>query len=318
MKSIKKISPKKLARILGLASVFGFSFVTFLFFTFPYEVLKEMISGELSEATGYAIEIGDMTSAFPLGVKASNISLVSPGGNERFVLDRAKMRVSVLALMIGRVSLSADLEAKSGSLNLAGGIGIFDLLRGLFLPKWVSLDANGFPLSELVGFVLGSMSSSPTANPMVAPLLSSIGVNGFLTGAIEFSFDSKNPVQSSGKAMLAINKAELKLSNPTLGLPDQIFKKAELKAKVENGSLILDKSSGFIAEEIEILPEGKVSLKPTMSSSLLDMNIQIKLHGGLKEKFGFIIDAVTGTATGDGQLTTQLRGPLEAPVVTTF
>ncbi len=317
MVEIRKVSPKQFVRIAGLVSVFLFSFISFLYFTFPYEVLKETIAGELSQSLGYTVQISEMTSAIPLGVKARKISLDAPGGG-RLVIDQAKIRVSILAFFVGRISISADLTSKSGELNVSGALNIFDLLRGVYLPKWVELEAESFPLDEVVTFVLSGMSNSPTANPMVAPLLSSIGISGSLTGNIDFKFDSKNPLQSTGQADLALNKAELKLSNPTLGLPDQLFKKAALKAKVDGGNLVLDKSSGFVAEEVEILPAGKITLKPQFSSSLLDMSVALKLHGGLKEKFGFIIDAVTGTATSDGQLTTQLRGPLDSPAVTTF
>jgi hypothetical protein len=312
-----KVAPRQLARGAGLVAVFFISFVSFLFFTFPYEVLKETISGEISQSTGYNIQIGDMTSAFPLGIKAKKITLEAPGGG-RLVLDQAKVRVSILAFLIGRISVSADVTSKNGEINLSGALNLFDLIRGVYLPRWVSLDAWEFPLDDCVGFLLNSMSNSPTANPMVAPLLSAIGVRGLLSGNIEFTFDSKNPVQSTGKAEISLKNAMLELSDPTLGLPDQLFKKALLKAKVESGSLVLDKVSGFIAEEVEILPSGKITLKPQMPQSLLDMRVELKLNGGLKEKFGFIIDAVTGTATGDGRLTTQLRGPIAAPAVTTF
>jgi hypothetical protein len=130
--------------------------------------------------------------------------------------------------------------------------------------------------------------------------------------------DAKNPIQSTGNADLHLTNAVLKLSHPSLGLPDQVFKKALIKAKVENGSVVIDRSSGFIAEELELLADGKVMLRSQPGASQLDMKIIFRLNAGLKEKFGFLIDAMTGSATSEGRLTMQVRGSLDEPAVTTF
>ena len=153
---------------------------------------------------------------------------------------------------------------------------------------------------------------------MVAPLLSAIGFSGQLNGNADFHLAAKNPASSTGQADITLAKAVLKLSHPSLGLPDQVFKKALVKAKIEGGALQIDKNSGFASDELELAMDGKVTLKPQPTASLLDLKIQFRLNKGLKDKFGFLIDAVTGSATSEGQLTMQVRGPMDQPAVTTF
>ena len=52
-----------------MSLLFGFSFTLFLYLTFPYEVLKEAVAAQISKATGYNVQIGDMSVALPLGIK---------------------------------------------------------------------------------------------------------------------------------------------------------------------------------------------------------------------------------------------------------
>jgi len=59
-------------------------------------------------------------------------------------------------------------------------------------------------------------------------------------------------------------------------------------------------------------------LRSQPGASQLDMKIIFRLNAGLKEKFGFLIDAMTGSATSEGRLTMQVRGSLDEPAVTTF
>ena len=309
---------RRTLQITLMTLLFGFSFTLFLFLTFPYEVLKEAVAAQISKATGYNVQIGDMSAALPLGVKAEDIRVDSPNGSASLEIKGLKARVSVLGLFAGQLGLSLDASAGKGDLSVSVNFSIFDLVGGNPAPKRLNVEAKNFPLDGLVSFALNLAASSPTANPMVAPLLSAVGVSALLNGSADFKLDAKNPIQSTGNADLHLTNAVLKLSHPSLGLPDQVFKKALIKAKVENGSVVIDRSSGFIADELELLADGKVMLRSQPGASQLDMKIIFRLNAGLKEKFGFLIDAMTGSATSEGRLTMQVRGSLDEPAVTTF
>ena len=55
---------RRTLQITLMTLLFGFSFTLFLFLTFPYEVLKEAVAAQISKATGYNVQIGDMSAAF--------------------------------------------------------------------------------------------------------------------------------------------------------------------------------------------------------------------------------------------------------------
>jgi len=309
---------RRALQITLMVMLFFVSFNFFMLVTFPYEVLKEAVAAQLTKATGYTVRIGGMGPALPVGFAAEDIHIETQNGTASLDLKGLKVSVELLRLFTGSLGVSGQALAGKGSLNVAVSFGLIDMAKGAVAPKRLAVEAKNFPLDGIVGFALNIAASAPDANPMVAPLLAAVGVSGQLNGTADFKLDAKNPVQSTGQADLKLIGAVLKLSHPSLGLPDQAFSKALIKAKVENGSVVIDRSSGFVAEELELLTDGKILLKPDTGSSQLDMKIMFRLNSGLKEKFGFLIDAVTGSATSEGRLTMQVRGSLDEPAVTTF
>jgi type II secretion system protein N len=318
MAADRKAVMKRVLQVGGLVLLFLASFMFFLFMTFPYEVLKESVAAEISQASGYDVRIGEMSADFPLGMTAEKVRIEPAAGGPALTLASLSVDVSVLKFLLGKVAATVEAESGGGKLELGADFGILDLIQQQPVPKRITMNAKNFPLDEAAAFGLNVATSGPNANPMVAPLISAIGVSAQLNGVADFKLDTKDPTQSKGDAEIVFNKAVLKLDHPSLGLPNQVFQKALFKAKVENGSVVVDKSSGFVAEELELLTEGKVTLKQNALASLLDLKVIFRLNKGLKERFGFIIDAVTGNPSSDGQLTMQVRGPLDNPVTTNF
>lgn len=304
-------------RIIGYGALFFFSFSFFLFVTFPYEVVKETIAGQLSQATGYSIQMGDLSASIPLGLKAEQIQIEAPSGATLRIAS-AKVKIAVLKILMGKVSPSLHLRAGNGEFEVDLDFSLLDLARQVVMPRHLSFQARKFPLDDLIDFGLGVAAGGADANPMVAPLLQVIKATATLQAKGEFDLNLKTPTDSTGFADINLTNAVLKLDHPTLGLPNQQFSKALIKAKVEGGSVVIDSSSGLTAEELEFLVNGKVSLRPDPMASMLDLNMEVKLIAGLKDKFGFLIDAVTGSATSEGKLSMQVRGPLKQPTVSMF
>lgn len=307
-------------KILLFFGLFLGSFVFFLFLTFPYEVLKESIATELSQQTGYNVRIGDMSPAFPLGVRADSVRIDAPGGAASLSLASLKLKINPLAIFLGRIKATAVISSGAGELEASAVFPIVSAAQGELIPSRLLVDAQAFPLDQIVHFALSSAASSPGANPLVTPLLSAIGFSGNLDSQIDLNLNTREPAQSTGSAEINLRQAVLKLSDPALGLSDQVFSKAVIKARVEGGSVVLDKASRLASDEIEIVPEGKIKIvtKPTPLASQLDLKVAIKLNKGLNEKFGFLIGMFTGKESADGQMTMQVRGPMEAPSTTTF
>jgi type II secretion system protein N len=297
-------------KIIGYVALFCVTFVFFLYLTFPYEVLKETLAGEISQSSGYTVHIGELTPSFPLGLTAKRVRVEAPGGAQ-LNLSSVDASVSVLSLFLAKVAAEAEIHAGKGKLVANVGFGVFDLISGVALPRRLEVVATAFPVEEAARFGLASAAGS---DPMVGPILTKIGIVGNLNAKIDLKLDPRVPTQSSGTADLVLSNAVLKLSDPTLGLPDQTFKHAQAKARIEDGSLVIDKQTGLVSDELELTAEGKIGLKPQMPASTLDLRIGVKLDKGLKDMFGSIVDAWVGSGTGEGRFTLQLRGTVGAPV----
>ena len=309
---------KRLAQVLVLIGLFLVSFILFLYLTFPYEVLKEKIAGTISQATGVNVRIGELGPDLLVGLEARDVKVTSANGASTIHVKTLTVELNLLDLLLGQLHVDFGATAGAGELDAGIDFGIFSLIAGNFAPSRITLESKSFPLDPFIEFGLGAVASMPGGNPMLAPLLGAIGVSAQLNAKASLDLNSKNPVQSKGELELQLANAILKLSHPSLGLPDQELKKALIKAKVENGTFILDPSSGIVSDELQLNPEGKITLKSQADASLLDMKIVFKLDRGLKEKFGFLIDAASGNASADGKLTMQVRGPLSGPAVSIF
>jgi len=312
MKKVDKVTAKRAARVTALSGLFLVSFLLFLVMTFPYEVLKESIAANLSRATGYNVSIGDMSASLPIGMTMGNVRIEGTTPGSAIEFKGLTVNISILRLLIGQLGIAVDLTAGKGRLTAGANLGLLDLASGTPLPKRITLVAKNFPLDDLISFALSNAANSPGSNPLLAPLLSTIGVSALLNAAVDFTLDPKNLAQSTGQADFNLANAILKLSHPSIGLKDQSFKKAQLKAKLEGGALILDKASAFLADGLELVPEGKIMLRPLISNSQLDLKISFKLTNDLKSSFGFLL---SGGSTGvEGELKTQVRGTIDQPL----
>ena len=303
----------------SLVVIFILSFLIFLYWSFPYGVLKETISTQLQAATGINMRIGHLGPAFPFGFKTEDLEIAGSSG-KKIEFQTATIRLNIFSLFLLNLGVNVDLTTKNkGELDADLAFAIPALLKGqLALPSSVDVTAKAFPLDDIVSYGLKQVAASGAGGPAAGPLIAAMGFRGKLNGTVTLSLDSSAPAQSTGKVKLSLNDSALVLSDPSLGFPDQLFKSAQISADLGGGVLKVDPSSRFTAEDLDLGADGRVMLKKTFGSSELDMKMFMKLSGGLSEKFGWVMEGLSGgAAKGDG-LHLQIRGTVDAPVTTTL
>jgi len=149
-------------------------------------------------------------------------------------------------------------------------------------------------------------------------LLKNIGLSAKLDGTAAIDLNKNNPTQSSGAINLKLNDALLILSNPMVGLEDQAFKKAEIRAKVESGRVVIDKTSQFISNDLDIGFGGRVDLKSNLAQSQLNLEASIKLGGEIQKVFGWVIGSATKDPARDSECTIRVNGLMSQPNTTIF
>lgn len=308
---------KRISAHFGMVALFCFSFIVFLYWSFPYGVLKEALSSQIQVATGMNVRMADLGPAFPLGFNANDVE-ISGGGDAKVAFKSVSVRLSIWQLFLMRVGINVDIHSgNKGELEFSAAYGLFSLLSGnVSLPSRISLTAEAFPLDGIVSYVLKQAVASGVGGPVAGPILSALGFRGSLNGTALINLDSTSMSQSTGDVKLVFKDSALLLNDPSIGLPDQIFKTAQITASMLNGTLKIDPNSKFASDELMIGLDGKIGIKNVMAQSDLDLKLAVKLSGGLGDKFGWVMDGLSGGASKGGNLNLQLRGTIGAPVPT--
>jgi type II secretion system protein N len=322
MPKSKRVALRKRDNIVGnsnklrvaMVGIFFFSFMFFLYLSFPYGVLKEAISTKIEVATGISVRMESLGLGFPLGLTADNIEIYMKS-SPKVKLKEVSVNFSLLQLLLLRGGLAVSVrDAGAGSLNVGIRYGLFSLLKGAIgLPSSISLSAKGFSLDSVTAFGAYVLAANEVGGPVAGPIIGKIGVKGKLALKSDISFDSSNVANLVGDLDFKLTDAVLVLSDPSFGFPDQSFKEATVAMAAANGSLVIEPSTRFTTQDLEIGVDGKVALKPKISMSALSLKAFMHLKGVLGEQFGSLIDAISNGLAKDGAINVQIGGTVEVP-----
>lgn len=301
---------KRLGITLTFIFVGVFSFLFFLYFTFPYEVLKEAIAMKASEESGLNIQLGELGPSFPFGLEAEKVKVTSPGGHTLHI-HKADVNVSLLNLLLGKLAVELELtDEKKGVLDFQVKISLLKLLlRQGSLPNSIYLQADKFVFGKLIDFALNNQAQDPSVNVMLKPWLESVDVDGQLSALVDLSINEGDLSKSVGQANFSFDNTVIKSLNANLPIPDQRFSKALLKADLQNGILTIDKNSGLISQDLAVAFNGKIVQKPDLLKSQLDLDVGIEMGEPLMEQFGFVLNALINRDT-QGRLQIKITGAL--------
>lgn len=291
-------------------SLFLVGFLFFFYLTFPYGVLKESIFAEVGKASGYSIQVKHFGPSLPLGFEGENIKVTSKDGSQSIELQEFDVTISLLSLLIGNISVDLDLVSKNkGDMALNVTWGILQLaLDQNFIPSSIELDAENFEIGSLANF--GLQVYAKNANDLIKGTLVKMRIKGNLQGTTELDLAVDDPVSSSGKIDLKIVKGSLDLNDPGLGVDKQNFKKADVSAILEKGTLRISPKSGFETQELNVKFTGSTELRNPVPKSRLNLGLGVNLSGKLKDNFDFVLSMAGGN---DGGLKYQLGGTFGRP-----
>ena len=285
------------SKSFGRSAYITLAIVSFIFFflvSFPWGILKEAVVAQIRGVSPISVQIGQLGPSLPFGFQADDIKLTSADGSKEVELRHVEVTISFLSLFIGDLGLSLDIVDKTGGeLTLNTDIPLSQILGGQPLPSSIDLNSDKFSIGDLVS--LGLNVYSDYADELVKGLIKQIDLRGKLIGFVNLNINSSNPTQSKGEVKLNIDKMILAINDPNLDIAPQRFKKAKVIAKLKNGSLSVDKSSGFHSQEMTVDLSGILKFSKPIPHSALNFNIALKLMGQLQENFGFLLSMAGGS-----------------------
>lgn len=316
----------RVSKIFSFVILFLMSFIFFTYLVFPYEVLKEVMSREVSNMTGLNLRIEKLEpKILGLGFNLENV-VMKDGGSSDVKFDSVEVSVGILPLLWG--SVSTNLEAKVGKadfLKIYAGFNLIGLvIRQEYVPRSLEVSSKKFPVGKFVNFFIrkqaNEMEVSSTIDPvmkaMLPPLLKDIELVAELFSEVDMDLDVDNLEKSKGTFSIELKNAVFNVNDPGLGIPKQSFSKALVKASIANGQFKFAPESGIQSSDLIVEYGGQISLKSRIDRSPMDIKAKVKLSGPLKEQFGVVLGLVG--AQKEDEVSLEVTGTLVNPDIRTF
>lgn len=301
-------------RRYGKAMAIVGCFLFFFYMTFPLNLLKPMIYKQVGKATGLTLQIGNLATLFPFGVKAEDVLVTNPALNQKILLSGVGVELSLWRLILGTISIHSDVvDERDGNLDLSVGLGIGGLTGNNPLPDTVALVADRFDIGPIADFFLVQSSSTPGANPFVSSLLEKLSVSGKLDGTADFDIEKDNLSQSEGELAINLVDAALRFKDDTMGVKDQVFKHALIKANLVEGTINVSQDTGLTSEELDLKFNGNITLMPQLPMSNLELYLELLLFKDLYKNFGHMV--TVDEKNQKGVVNVDISGTLQQPQV---
>lgn len=255
--------------------VFIASFLVFLYWVFPYDILKDRVAAAIEGPLGGAVEvsINEIEPYYFTGVSISGLNLSTREGSDLLKvieLNKVRVRASLFSLLFGTPHVSFFVRSGEGEMSGEAK----QMEEGVAL----DIDFDDFNISD------------------VKWLENKLGLklSGKLVGNVKLDVNRIRPTRSSGKIDLTfenfkINPSQLNISGGKLEIPEVTFsqnKGSELLVNIDKGAASIDK---FVFEggDFQMDIKGKIFLSQLLSNYRMNLNGTFKTAEGLEEVIPF-------------------------------
>jgi type II secretion system protein N len=273
------LSPRarRILTLSGYPAFYLFCLFVFAYFTFPYERLKERLLVELdaqrgSNPTAQHIEIDSLGPYWLSGVSVKGLKVISPrtpgpDGDRppsKLTIDKAHLRVSILPLLIGRVTVSFGASAFGGSID-----------------GWTRANSEGRRIEASLDDVdVGQIE-------MLGDMVGGLPLSGTMDGSIEWMLPEQKLSKATGTVSLKIadltaGDGKTKIAGK-LALPKLNVGAFELTADAKDGVLKIGKL-GAKGQDLDFDGDGKISMRDPFSDSIADLFLRFRFSDGYKGK----------------------------------
>ena len=325
-----KTKKSKKVRFYVMYFVVGIlSFLLFLYLSFPFNVVKEVLVGKVNDSfvqskVPVRMTVGNFRPKFPLGLYFEDVQLNNVNDPLASIkIGKASVSLSVLSLFLGNISSDLRIEQSGGSVEIETTHSIRGLLASasskvLKLPPGdLVIDFNRFELKPLIASALGYVrSGNNPALQTIQPFLRT-EVSGLLSGKIKLQVpiaaDSFDKVNSD--VDLTILQAYFEMKDETLAIPIQDFSEARIKLKLNKKSIEIPNETRLIANDIGINLSGRMSVSERMDITDVKLNLGLVLKGKIEENFKTLIPVILGWDLGKmsgGKMDVELSGNFSA------
>jgi type II secretion system protein N len=316
---------RKAKRTNPVVRAFGFiglglaSFCFFLYLTFPYGVIKEVVVSSVSDSLRKSgipvrISIGSLRPHWFTGIRVKDVRIANAADPDATLkIVEATLRLNVLPLLWGSATVTGHLTQAGGDMDVRATLPIIGAINGNQSPSSARIEFQSFALDPFFNHVLAvARASKDPSLVLVLPLLAKTTAGGMLSGSVTLdNSDTANFVHAKGEVKLDIKDAFLHIDDATLKIPKQTFSDARIGLKFENNAILVN-GTKLKAEDIGLGLDGKVTLADSPAGTMTaDLDMALSMHGEIEKNLGFIIpNMMRCKPLASGELKAKLTGPV--------
>lgn len=293
----------KALKIIVYPLLFLVSFALFLYWLFPYGVLKERITSAIEAQLGGGIEV-DIQSLSPYwftGVDIEGLT-IGQGGVEKVApllsCQRVRARAAILSLLVGSPAVSFEMQMGKG--EVSGGVR-------------VSEDSLGID-AELDDVDLGNVG--------LIAMSTGLTLTSRIDGEVSLHIDRQRSIRSTGRVALELLDLRIAASQLRLGgeaqlaLPDLLLAKgreSQIRVEVGKGTVNVE-AFKFMGGDLGIDLKGKVFLSSKVENYRFNLTGNFTVSKALSEALPFLF-IVEQQKAEDGSYPITVTGRLAKPSI---
>ena len=279
-------------QVLLYGGLFSVLFVFFLYLTFPFEIVRDLIVEKFESQGKFEVAIQDISPFRLSGVEIKGLKVSDPekAGKVYFNLDEVRLRVRPTQLLLGRLWLDFDLYAYGGGMagSFCSHSGTVDLAA-----NFVNLTLNKYNLRDLVS------------------QYGQFDIDGILNGDFNIHFNRTARQGNSGAVNLSYDK--LRLVNVTLigkTIPNMTFEPGKISLELKHRNFKIN-DFNLKGNNLELSAGGQIFINDTNpTKSSLSLNMKMKPSAEVEDAMGLLAYGL-GEPDDSGYYQIRLNGPLD-------
>ena len=236
----------------------------FLYILFPSDIVKSRLESEV-RSPDFNLNIGSVRPSLPFGIKLQNPVIGYTARKDTlFAAETLDIQPNWLSFLRKRTYINLSGKAYGG--NFDGRIGLNSQNKS-FPPPEGKMNFENLDLSRY-GFLKMQMGRE---------------ITGKVRGSINYDNVTDNYQTANGAVELFLTKGSYSLTEPFLGLNRIEYDSGEIKARLTNGSLIIEKLD-IVSPQINCSLKGEINLAPALEQSRLNLTGTLEIISKSKMK----------------------------------
>jgi len=241
-----------------------------LFVLFPSKVAIQWLEARTARSE-YPLKADDLAPSLPLGFKARNLTILSPGPSADVLFYGEFLDVQLNPFSLFKEHRDVRFKGTAYGGQFEGRLGL------------VSLDRPSLPVEATVRFTNLDLSRFKWQG---VPLIK--GISGTARGSLVFAAPREGQRGSSGKLAVFLTRGAYPLPEPFLGVSRIEYDRGELRAQLSGEGVKVEKFE-FYGSQVNCFLSGDIQLSRRLDESLLNLKGTLEIAGKAKIKMNVTV-----------------------------